>query len=59
MQEKERWGENTDLGRQEMMRVDKPSRISTRVATCVDDTAGGERKGEMERDIASSGMRGV
>ncbi|KAK1885292.1 tRNA (adenine(58)-N(1))-methyltransferase non-catalytic subunit TRM6 [Dissostichus eleginoides] len=33
------------------MGVDKPSRISTRVATCVDDTAAGERKGEMQRDI--------
>lgn len=41
------------------MGVDKPSRIRTRVATCVDDTAGGERKGEMWRDIVSSGMRGV
>lgn len=30
-----------------------------RLATCLDDTAGGERKGEMERDIESSGMRGV
>jgi len=41
------------------MGVDKPSRISIRVATCVDDTAAGERKGEMQRDIVSSGMRGV
>lgn len=41
------------------MGVDKPSRISMRVATCVDDTAGGERKGKMQRDIVSSGMRGV
>lgn len=41
------------------MGVDKPGRISTRVTTCMDDTAGGGRKGEMERDIVSSGMRGV
>lgn len=41
------------------MGADKPGRMSTRLATCVDDTAGGERKGEMEGDIVSCGMRGV
>lgn len=41
------------------MGADRPSGMSTRVTACMDDTAAGERKGEMERDIVRSGMRGV
>lgn len=59
MQKEERWSEIQIQERQRLMEADKPSRISMRVTTCVDDTAGGERKGEMQRDIVSSGMRGV
>lgn len=41
------------------MEIDKSSQVNKTVAACMNDTAGGERKGKMERDIVSSGMRGV
>lgn len=31
------------------MGIDKSSQVNKTVAACTDDTAGGERKGEMER----------
>ena len=58
-QKEEKWSEIQIQQRQRLMGADKPSRISMRVTTCVYDTAGGERKGEMRGDIVSSGMRGV
>lgn len=41
------------------MGIYKSSQVNKAVAACKNDMAGGERKGKMERDIASSGMRGV
>lgn len=58
MQKDERWSEIHKEG-DRLMETDKSSKISTRVVAWVNDMAGGERKGEMERDIVRSGMRGI
>lgn len=41
------------------MEMDKPRESRLGMTACVEDMSGADRKGEMERDIVSSGMCGV